>query len=420
MSKLLPNTNDITILNYPGSKKRLLPFISEVVGRYAKNGDTVMDIFAGTHSVGYYLKPRYSIIANDSEIYSYVIGKALIENKRFLKFNDIQAKFLADYNKNLHALRKYYPEVTKEEELIATNQRSALLAFYDGFPNVWQKNYKKRRLPQGTFSLFTTYYSNSYFGLAQSMEIDSIRAAIDKLEGKESFYYLLTALFFALKECVFAKDGHMAQPLNKAKNLNRLLKTHKESVFERFMCKVKEFESRGQFSPSINTNKVFNLPLKQILEKDILRIVDLIYADPPYTDMQYSRYFHLLETLVRYDYPKFALSHGKITTGLYRDNRFQSPLSQRSNAKRDIEQLIKRAAELGKKVIFSYAYPVDLKKQKSDRYTMSIDDLIGMYHAYYGKKHTIVEKQLFSHCNNRNSAPKKVYEYLIVGLPYAK
>jgi hypothetical protein len=134
--------------------------------------------------------------------------------------------------------------------------------------------------------------------------------------------------------------------------------------------------------------------------------------------MQYSRYFHLLETVTKYDFPPISFYRGKVSTGLYRLERFQSPLSQRGKAKKDIEKLIKYCFEHKKTLVFSYAYPVDLQTEKSDRYTMNIEELIDMFKVNYGDKNTVVLSEKFMHSNNRNSEAKKVYEYLIVGKVY--
>ena len=66
-------------------------------------------------------------------------------------------------------------------------------------------------------------------------------------------------------------------------------------------------------------------------------------------------------------------------------------------------------------MIFSYAYPVDLKNQKSDRYTMSIEELKNLFYKYYGIEHTLILAEPFLHSNNRNKEAKRVFEYLIVG-----
>ena len=50
----------------------------------------------------------------------------------------------------------------------------------------------------------------------------------------------------------------------------------------------------------------------------------IVYADPPYSSVHYSRFYHVLETLVRYDHPKLEYK------GRYRDGRYQSPFDQKS------------------------------------------------------------------------------------------
>jgi adenine-specific DNA methylase len=407
----------ITVLNYPGSKKRLLDFIEETIIQQLPEGGKILDIFAGTSSVGYALKDKYEIHSNDAEIYCSTIASALLNNKK-QSFSDIKVNFLHNFNLNIEKLKKAYPEYKKEFEFIKNKDLDSLKSFYSNFLNVWQKDFQNR-LEKTTYHLFTTYYSNSYFGLYQAFEIDSIRYAIDKIESLFNKNILLTALYYAMKIAVFSKDGHMAQPLNTQKNISVLIKRRDKSILESFLEKLTELDS-DEFIISQFNNTVYNMNLEELLREDIIDKVDLIYADPPYTDMQYSRYFHILETVTKYDYPELSLNKGKISTGLYRLNRFQSPLSQHGKAKDNIEKLIKTASQKKKTLVFSYAYPVDIKKQKTDRYTISIDDLKELFFKYYGQNNTEVRSEEFFHSNNRNKESKAVYEYLIVGRPSFK
>lgn len=402
----------ITILNYPGSKKRLLEFIDDTIEKVLPKNKTILDVFSGTSSVAYSLKDNYCVIANDAEIYCYEIGKALLENNEKLLFSDISNVFWLEYKKNYNILYDMYPEVLNEAKIIDSKDACALSDFNKCFLNIWQEKYYERK-HNSEYCLFTKYYSNSYFGLNQAIEIDSLRFAIDRFTGSKWYDILLVCLYYAMKEAVFSKDGHMAQPLNIDTNKSVLLKRRGVSIVECFKRKIIDFESENFVIGNIN-NKAYNMTLESLLESNILESVDLVYADPPYTDMQYSRYFHLLETLTKYDYPLISRYRGKISSGLYREERFQSPLSQRGKAKKDIEKLIKKCASLKKYLVFSYAYPVDLDKQKSDRYIMSIDELIQLFKKYYGQNISILSEEFF-HANNRNSESKKVYEYLIVG-----
>jgi adenine-specific DNA-methyltransferase len=74
----------------------------------------------------------------------------------------------------------------------------------------------------------------------------------------------------------------------------------------------------------------------------------VIYADPPYSRAQYSRYYHLLETLVLYDYPEVT---GK---GRYRAGRFTTDFSQRSKVVDAMKAFIGAAARTKSPLYLSY------------------------------------------------------------------
>lgn len=74
----------------------------------------------------------------------------------------------------------------------------------------------------------------------------------------------------------------------------------------------------------------------------------VIYADPPYTADHYSRYYHLLETLILYDYPDIS---GK---GQYRSGRYYSDFSIKTKAKGAFADLVAAAANLESTIVISY------------------------------------------------------------------
>jgi adenine-specific DNA-methyltransferase len=74
----------------------------------------------------------------------------------------------------------------------------------------------------------------------------------------------------------------------------------------------------------------------------------VVYADPPYSRAQYSRYYHVLETLTRYDYPD------SIGVGRYRPDRFQTIFSLASGVEEAMEDLASGVASLGACLVLSY------------------------------------------------------------------
>lgn len=422
------NNDTFTILNYQGSKKNLLEFINKNIKNYIDEKKAILDICCGTASVAYSLKRNNIVYANDSELYATVIAKALLQfNDRHL-WSQIKNEFYNTYRKNYQKLIDIFKLYYKSEEVALEQSDTKMLKeVYNKFPTIWSgkkfdyyenkiksiedlKKYKNE-IP---FMLFTTYYSTTYFGIKQSMEIDSIRYAIEEINNESIKYMLLSSLYYAMKECVFSKDGHMAQPLDINLNESKMFKTREKSVYNSFTNKLMEF-SEDSFIVNKRENKVFNMEMMDIIKMEEIRDeVGFIYADPPYTDMQYSRYYHLLNTVTLYDYDKISLNNGTVSKGLYREKRFQSPLSQKSKAKDQTELLFKFCKENQINLGFSFAYPRDPEKQPVNRYTMSIDSIIDLAIRIFGKEKVQILTEEYEHSNNRNANTKKVLEYLIL------
>ena len=87
--------------------------------------------------------------------------------------------------------------------------------------------------------------------------------------------------------------------------------------------------------------------------------VDVFYLDPPYTTDHYSRFYHVLETLVKYDYPSLERKkyHGemRIMNGRYRNDRFQSNYCIPSKGYGEFERIIKMINKTGAAIVMSYS-----------------------------------------------------------------
>lgn len=290
---------------------------------------------------------------------------------------------------------------------------NGLVELYEKLPTVWNKQIEITSV-HPCYELFTTYYSGSYFGISQAIDIDSIRYAIDGFKGTDIYFAMLASLFFAMKECVFSKDGHMAQPLSPIKNSSKLLSLRNKNVLKIFMEKFAEFFSDTYVRSSFN-NKCFNMNFEDLINlSEIKNNVNFIYADPPYTDMQYSRYYHLLNIVAQYNYPKPTEINGTFTKGLYVDGRFQSDLSKKSTCLSHLNTLITFANESKKNLAISFAYPKDTSEQKTDRYVTDIDSLVHSCKTAFSSGNVEVVSLDYKHSNNRNSEQKKVVEYLIL------
>lgn len=413
---------NFTILNYQGSKNNLSSFIQKSIEPYIQNGKAVFDIFSGSAAVSNMFRDRHRIFANDAECYASIIADAILNQA------DMESPSVL-----LHLLDMEYTTAIKQQAAPIMNfvnrERQALVhenyeelaAVYHSYPTVWNNQYSSiTQCPLTVdsikntkdFYLFTTYYAANYYGIIQALAIDCIIKIIHTTFTQYKST-LLSCLFYAMKETVFSKDGHMAQPLSLEKNQNRLFAHRKKNVYELFIKKFKEYISLP-LSKFSGKNTVFNSNFEELLDEKLFSDVGLVYADPPYTDMQYSRYYHLLNVAAKYEYPALTVTKNGYTKGLYTEGRYQSKLSQRGSARQSLETLIRFCARTHTNLAISYAYPQDTETQATDRYTISINELVELAQQYYQKARVHVVKQNYNHANHRNSTQKKVLEYLIL------
>jgi len=335
-------------IKYSGNKIRLLPAIVSIA-KLTVDGGSVLDLMAGTHCVGYALKNHFRIYANDIQRYSYVIGKAFVENGGYSVNGDLAKRELLD-------------------------------------------SIKKNRI-SGEFNLFQKLYSDTYFSAVQCMEIDDIRAAIEKVPSPRKELYL-TILMSSM--CYASNTtGHFAEFLHNQQSSAR-------SVQELFFRKCENLS----VEPNKYSNAVFNLDYTSFLsgeEHELSEIVekcDLIYLDPPYSSAQYSRFYHILETLVRYDYP--LVEHN----GRYRKDRYFSNFCRKSKAKSELEFLLGRCSSVTSGfVLLSYVDSSSSLIPKND-----VVDIVKNHFEF--STEPIICK--ISHSKLGNGTAKKVEEYLIL------
>ena len=328
------------------------------------------------------------------------------------------------FNKNKSKLLDYYDqEVETEKKEIEKQNPFFIRDLYNKLPLIWNKN--KQKFNYTLFSassnksdfdyLFTTYYAGSYFGIEQCVDLDSLHFAIKQLEDIHIKNSLFSILFKIMQKSCFSRDGHLAQPLNCEKNFKRMIKSRSISIQNEFFSKLLDLKKQKNDSNNFQNSKAFKGDYREIINnEEIMKNISCIYADPPYTDMQYSRYYHLFNTIYSYEYSEPTIQRNCFTKGLYLNNRYQSSLSQKKSALNDLALIMKQGNIYKIPVLISFAYPQNVEKQKTDRYLFSIEDLIQKAKYFYGNNNVKVAEKEYKHSNQRNSNQKKVIEYIVI------
>lgn len=412
------------ILNYQGNKKKLLPFIDNNISTLIPVDKYFLDIFSGGGSVSFFYASKCKVAFNDLEKYSFHIVNAFLNSSDLTK-NDVISSlkiFKKYYEENLILLKsKLHDFIEKETEFIESGDITIYENYSYRYPSIWNHGFSSitndyltvEKLNDSKifmYILFTTYYANTYFGIQQCIEIDSIRYAINKIPLKlQSLFF--TALYHAMNLSVFSKDGHMAQPLSMKKYTKRGISRLKISVINELEKFINDFE----IIQSNYDYKGFNMDFEELIKTDFFKDkIGLVYADPPYTDMQYSRYYHLLNTVTEYEFKAPTIKKDLYTKGLYLENRTQSKLSCKGTCIDSMKKLIDACNKYKKNLVISFGYPEKNNNEKTDRYVMDINELILLAKKIYGDSNVEVVTEGYLHSNHRNSFKKRVLEYLIV------
>jgi adenine-specific DNA-methyltransferase len=339
-------------ISYMGTKRHLAPVVADVICR-CKPG-VLLDAFAGMCSVGEQVGPKRRIWSNDIQIFAAEVGRALFtsadEPMGSIQTADLHFDLFEEHQRKL--TKMFYDALAGEKDLLSADSFEIFSTRKTKLSKILSSDVAKLRSRRG--ALFSTTYSDNYFGLLQAIEIDSIIYSISFTHesgqiSDDHKRWLILALGRALLK-IANSTGHFAEFLKpKQSTYKRFLRQRRRTLWSEWLYSIGELQPSGpqswrRFNRSFNEDSLSLLPrLRRKKERPAV-----VYADPPYTDDQYSRYYHLLDTLILYDYPNVT------GAGLYRPLRFQTPFSVKSKAVRAFENLISSTAALGADMVLSY------------------------------------------------------------------
>lgn len=385
---------EIRVIQYLGSKLQILDEIKSEVDQITPKNGIICDLFSGSGVVAKRLARNYQVYANDTQHYSEVLLNVLLNGVDITitpNYKDlIESQY---YKNNYRKLSKLFSKaLAYEKNILETEDYEGLMFLcemnlcYDGslveeskklkikeiFGNAFDEfsidNINKMRIDNSVYKLFSIYYSNSYFSLQQCIEIDSLRLAIDNFyDYKKIDYrtknYLLVCLMHSLSEIVSSVGKNFAQPI-KVVDKNGKLKQFaiKRCMKDRKLEISKTFDNmfnKLSFLKVSSNNKVFCSDAFKLVSSGVLKDVDTFYLDPPYTIDHYSRFYHILESLVLYDYPilekKKIKGKYQLLNGRYRNDRYQSEFCIPSEGKKAFTKLIEAIAKNGSQIVLSYS-----------------------------------------------------------------
>lgn len=370
-----------SVVKYMGSKTDVLDLIEKGFNFFDdERHDVVCDLFAGSATLSAALRNKINVISNDIQTYSSIFTSVYLENYDWDAYPAIAeiSKRAAERVKNFNAK---FPEYKNKfnydreftlDEMNALEEEQRKLIDID----IW-KNFDE-------YYLFTKNYSGTYWSYDQCVWIDSYKSVIDTFKTNKSYYNLLmTCLIYAMAYNS-QSTGHYAQyriPETDSSKEDILIYRRKNitDFFERKYDELKEF---------LVTPNQFQYETMAETDVDCLKKLPehtLIYADPPYCFVHYSRFYHIIETLVKYDYPDVKFK------GRYRTDRYQSDYCKKTDVKKAFEKMFEGVAKKKSDLILSYT--------NSSTNTILFDDLLYTFCKTFNQE--AMTEELYDICKNK-------------------
>ena len=380
-------------IQYLGSKLRLAKSICGIIEE-VKGAGTVIDPFSGTGVVGQeFARRNWKVVTSDAMEFSNTMCRATLgigghpedhleeDWGRVLKFSS-----------TIEYPPKWSKLLSTEQQWIEDNDGGSLLGGERLYPRRTDVSSDHKGGIKDSPWRLTEVFSGTYLGIKQCLELDALRWALEevKAEGISDWCYdsIMTALLSSASNASYSAGKHFAQFHNTGDSPTEF---HKARVISDRGLKVKEHsgEALDLIERAAETSGDGHIQLKgpmEELETGELHF-DWVYADPPYTAQQYSRFYHLLESFVSPGQFRLMHNDGEATKGLIppAEDRFQSNFSARTTVREGFSDLISLSERCQANLAVSYS----TSREKNKR-MVSLPDLKDILRKkFYVEEHSL-------------------------------
>lgn len=314
-------------MKYMGSKRVLLTNgLGDALNEEITGAQRFVDMFLGTAEVAAFIAQRHAIpvFGVDLQAYSVLLAEAVIGRDSVAPWEDL-------WNKWSDRARRF----STTFEPPSVNEDRKLTRQFVKDSRVWCSS-------QIDTVPITKAYGGHYFSPAQAIWIDAFRATLPKHEPVRTV--AVAALIRASSQCV-ASPGHTAQPFQPTRTAAPfLMAAWCKDIKKRVRDALKGLST--QYAKKLGAARIADA--NQIAGG--LREGDLVFLDPPYSGVQYSRFYHVLETIAR--------GHCGEVTGIGRypptELRPRSRFSLVSESHKALDELLEQISTKGARAIVTF------------------------------------------------------------------
>jgi adenine-specific DNA-methyltransferase len=311
-------------MKYMGSKRWMLGNgLGHLLDSTAPQSGRFLDLFSGSAAVAAFVATRHNVCvySADLQTYSKVLSAAILERTEPLAVDPTWSEWKESAIVMRQSIRRI-PDTSKLTQQTVHDARA------------WCSRRRKW--------IVTRAYGGHYFSPEQSTWLDALRMT---LPAEPAYHTVaLAAVIEAAAYCA-AAPGHTAQPFQPTRTAKRWLKEmwkrdpliRSEAVFKSLCSRHAMVQGSAVVEDAIDAAKK-------------VRAGDLVFIDPPYSGVHYSRFYHVLETVAT-GYCDRITGVGRYPLSTVRPKSDFSLVSKSENA---LDNLLREVAARGANAIVTF------------------------------------------------------------------
>ena len=306
--------------------------LGELLAAQVKSDSRVVDLFSGAASVSWFAatKLKKPVLACDLQKYAAVLAGSVVKRTKPIKTQDLDKSWLSCADRARRKFKGWQQASDLDSAKYSTatwHQRAQELCSSD---------------EAAESLLIWRCYGGHYFSPTQALSFDSMLRSLPKDSERKEL--CLAAMIIAASNCV-AAPGHTAQPFKATRTAAAYLRdAWLRDPFQHARAALKKLCPLHAVEPG----QAVVADANQMAEK--LNSNDVVFVDPPYSAVQYSRFYHVLETI----------AGGTCSTvegvGRYPpiDERPNSNYSKKSISSQTMKNLLRILSNKGCKVVLTF------------------------------------------------------------------
>ena len=310
--------------------------LGEVLANEARSASRFVDLFCGAASVSWFAatKLKKAVFAYDLQQYAVTLAAAVVERVQPVHAPEIYEPWLARATRKQSELAGWKQANELDRGAVTTR--------------TWRKLAQELCASDRSIdsSLIWSSYGGHYYSPTQALSLDAMLLSLpEEVTLRE---LCLAATIMAASRCA-ASPGHTAQPFKATRTAERYLRQawlrdpfHYARDALKKLCPLYAAVRGESFVADAND-------ASRNLHHD-----DLVFVDPPYSAVQYSRFYHVLETIARGVCSEVS-GVGRYPPSHERPN---SRYSRKAQSMQAIQELLHVLADIGCTVVLTFPQTV--------------------------------------------------------------